>query len=66
MHRQIIVSHNLVTEIEKMPAHMKRGSQITFRGDMYSITAFCAGSVEMTNEPVLDVHLNSIPVLQLA
>ena len=56
------MSHNLVTEIKKMLTHGEIGTPITFHRDMSSIITNCAGSVQMTNEPLQYVHLNPIPV----
>jgi len=62
MHRQIIMSHNLVTEVKKMFTRRKIGTPITFRGDKSSVIGKCAGSVPMTNESLQFVYLNPIPV----
>ena len=62
MHRQIIMSHNVVTQIKKIVTHIKIDTLITFGGDISSIITYCAGSVQMTYEPIQYVHLNPFPV----
>jgi hypothetical protein len=61
MYQRIIISYNLGTEIKTMLTGSKLGIQSTFRTHMVSLITYCAGSVQMTNEPLQYVHLNPIP-----
>jgi len=56
------MSHNVVTEIKKILTLIKIDTPITFCTDMSSIITYCAGSVQMTYEPIQHVHLNPFPV----
>jgi len=62
MPRRIIMSHNVVTEIQNMLTCVKVDTLITFGADMSSIITYCTGSVQMTYRPIQYVHLNPFPV----
>jgi hypothetical protein len=51
MHRRIIVSHNLVTEIKKELTHSKIGKQIAFHIDMRSKITVCLSVPPLMLEP---------------
>ena len=56
------MSHYIVTEIKKILPRTKIDTPTAFCGDMSSIMTYCAGSVQMTYEPIQYVHLNPFPV----
>jgi len=62
MHRRIIMSHNIVSEIKKIPSRIKIDTPTTFCRNITSIITYCAGCVPMTYEPIHYVHLNPFPV----
>jgi hypothetical protein len=62
MHLRIIMSHNVVTEINKILTHSKIDTPITICGDMLSIITYCAGSEQMTYKPIQSICPNPFPV----
>jgi len=62
MHWQIIVSHNLVTEIKKMLTHSQICTQIPFQWDMTSKDSICLSIPPVMQELLPFLRLNLISV----
>jgi len=58
MHRKIIVSHSLVTEIKKRLTQTKIGTQIAFQWHLTSKWGICVCIAPVTKEPLSFLHLN--------
>jgi len=62
MHRRIIVSHNLVTEVKKKLTSSKIGTQIEFHWDLTSKIVFGLSIPLVTQEPSSCLHPNPISI----
>ena len=58
MHRRIMMSHNLVTEIKKKVTHSKIGKQIAFHQDMKSKMIIYISIPPQMQEPSPFLSLN--------
>jgi hypothetical protein len=66
MHRQIIMSHNLVSEIQKMLTRSKIGKHIAFPRDQTSIITVCLSMAPLTQKPSPYLCPNPKTILWLA
>jgi len=64
--RQVIMSHNSVTEIKKTLTHSKIGTQIAFHRDITSKIQVCLFNSPLTQEPSPCLSPNSISISWLA
>jgi len=62
MHRQIIMSHNLVTEIMPKLTRSKIGIQLAFHRDQTSKSTFCTTILPQTLEPLPSLRWNPISI----
>jgi len=62
MHRRIIMSHNLVTEIKKELTHSKIGKQLAFPHDEMSKISVCISILPQTQEPSPSLCRNPIAI----
>jgi len=66
MHRPIIKSHNLVTEIKKTLTRRRIGTKIAFHRDMMSKMTICLSIPLMTQEPSPSLCLKLISISYFA
>jgi hypothetical protein len=62
MHRPIIMSHNIVTEIQKILSRVIIDTPLPFCGAVSSVITYCTGSVQITYKAIQHLHLNLFPV----
>jgi len=62
MHRWIIMSHNLVTEIKEKLTRSKIGKQLAFHHDQTSKGAVCTAILPQTQEPSPYLRRNPISI----
>jgi len=62
IHRRIIMSHNLVTQIKKKLTHSKISKQLAFHHDQMSKITVCTSIVEQTQELSPSLRQNPISI----
>jgi hypothetical protein len=62
MHRGILISYNLVTEIKQNLTRIKIGKQLTFHRDQTSKSTVCTTILLRTKDPSPSLHRNPISI----